>query len=132
MRTFLEFLKVSDRKMRHSMPQLKDFKAFSADLEKEGHHYTKKARDPADLRPTQKNFNQEKVSNMKESGDWSNKPIITSEDDFIIDGHHRWLAAKQLKEKIATCELDMTAESVFKFVKNKPYVETKTLKESKI
>lgn len=125
----LEFIKTSERKMRHTMPQIKDFEAFSKDLKENEIEQGSEKVDASGLRPTQKNFNQAKVDDMKETGDWKKKPIIISSDDFIIDGHHRWLAAKQLKEKIEVCRVDLEATEVLDFVKGKAYVETKGVKE---
>lgn len=42
------------------------------------------------LQPTLKELNLKKINNMKENNSILAKPIIISNDNFIIDGHHRW------------------------------------------
>jgi len=42
------------------------------------------------LNPTLKELNLKKINNMKENNNILAKPIIISNDNFIIDGHHRW------------------------------------------
>ena len=42
------------------------------------------------LKPTQSNFSVDKILNMDEAS--KRLPILVSSDDFVLDGHHRWLA----------------------------------------
>lgn len=60
---------------------------------------------------------------------WKSKPIIVSNDDYVIDGHHRWLAAAKLNEKIPARVVDKTAEELLDFVKDKSYIEKRTIKQ---
>ena len=50
------------------------------------------------LIPTQEDFKSEKVENIKNAFKRGEKiyPIIISMDNFIIDGHHRFIAIKDL------------------------------------
>jgi ParB-like chromosome segregation protein Spo0J len=63
------------------------------------------------LLPTQTDFNQDKVDQIK--SDWNyivgnQKPIIASkEDGFVLDGHHRFFAAKQLGTGINVIFVDL-------------------------
>ena len=45
--------------------------------------------DPSGLQPTQSEFYATKVVNMPP--DAAILPIIISKDDYVLDGHHRWL-----------------------------------------
>ena len=85
------------------------------------------------FRPTnsQGNFNEEKVEFLRKQKN-KGKPIITSNDDYVIDGHHRWLAAAQDHGEVDCRVVDMTAEELFAFLKGKDYVEFKTLKEAEL
>lgn len=115
-------------KRRHAMPQLTDFTAFKKDLD-ENDIALVDIRIPAEeLTPTQGNFNEEKVERLRKQKN-KGKPIITSNDDYVIDGHHRWLAAAQDNAEIDCRVVDMTADELFAFLKDKDYVEFKTLKE---
>jgi hypothetical protein len=53
-----------------------------------------------DLKPTLKNIKKNKIHKMKNHVNTSKliKPIIISNDNFIIDGHHRWYVRKNLIE----------------------------------
>lgn len=115
-------------KQRGRMPQLTKFDDFKADLAKHGHKMTSETTDPDLLTPTQGNFNQEKVDNLKKKG-WDAKPIITTKDGYIVDGHHRWLAAHQLGKQIDTKVVDMDIDDMLDFCKDKSYVETKRIDE---
>ena len=50
------------------------------------------------LKPLQDGINRDKVERIKEaiSGDEKQGPIIVSNDGYIIDGHHRWVAFTEL------------------------------------
>lgn len=117
-------------KRRYGMPQISDFEAFMADLEKAGIAVITISIPAGELIPTQGEFNEMKVRGMIDADKWQSKPIITSDDDYILDGHHRWLAAAQLKKPIKCRVVDMKIEALLKFVKGKPYVKTKKLHEA--
>lgn len=116
-------------KRRHAMPQIKDFDAFMADLAENDHAVVTLTVDPNELIPTQGNFSDEKVDKMVKDGGWNSKPIISSDDDFVLDGHHRWLAAVAAGKVIKTRVVDMKIEELLDFVKDKPYVETRGINE---
>ena len=100
-------------KRRHAMPQLTDFTAFKKDLD-DNDIALVDIRIPADeLTPTQGNFNEEKVEFLRKQKN-KGKPIITSNDDYVIDGHHRWLAAAQDHGEVDCRVVDMTAEELFR------------------
>ena len=42
------------------------------------------------LKPTQGEFNVDKIANMGDTA--KGMPIMVSKDNFVLDGHHRWLA----------------------------------------
>ena len=78
---------------RISMPQMKYTKAMSiltlADIDYEITYI-----DPKSLKPTQVDFNRDKIVGMMLAGIDLNKfPIISTLDGYVIDGHHRYLAA---------------------------------------
>lgn len=118
-------------KARHAMPQITDFQAFIDDLDNEGIPVVTISINPKELTPTQGQFNEEKVDYLKKSGKWKDKPIISSDDDYILDGHHRWLAAHSLGEKIESRVIGLPIDELLDFVKDKPYVTKKKLHEGK-
>ena len=48
------------------------------------------------------------------------KPIIASEDNYIIDGHHRWLVAWNTKSAVEVFKVNMDADELLKLVKKFP------------
>jgi len=115
-------------KMRHGMPQLGKFEAFQADLKKNNIGTAKESIEPKKLIPTQKNFNQEKVDRLKDDG-WDSKPIIVSKDNYVVDGHHRWLAAHQKGQKIKCLVIGRNCEDLLDFLDGKKYVIKKKINE---
>lgn len=116
-------------KMRHAMPQLSKFDDFMEDLNKAGIKTEVRTLSPWKLTPTQGNFNEEKVEYLINEKKWDAKPIITSADDYVVDGHHRWLAAAKLGKDIKSRVVDMKCDDLLAFLKDKPYVETKKISE---
>lgn len=115
-------------KRRVDLPQLTNFDAFHKDLTDSGHSLGHDYVKPDTLTPTQKHFNQEKVDKLKRDG-WGDKGIIISKDDYVVDGHHRWLAAHQKGEKIKARRTSLDCDQLLDFLKGKSYVESKKLDE---
>jgi hypothetical protein len=131
--SFKEFMEEVQLKMRHTMPQIVDFVAFKKDLEENGINSRQKSFTPDHLKPTQKNFNDEKVDKIKEAfkdGTLNDGAIVISKDWYIVDGHHRWKAMKELDEDIQAVQVDMHIEELLEFLKGRDYIEKKTIKES--
>lgn len=79
---------------------------------------------PADsLKPTQAEFAPGKVEKAKEykGGDRS---ILVSSDSHVLDGHHQWLAKKELGEDVKVIRLDAPIEKLLDAVKEFPSAET--------
>lgn len=113
---------------RLSMPQIpKEMKQqFHDDLKLNGYSIKKKKHKCNDLTPTQTEFNGEKVKNICASiadGTYKDEPILVSQDNKIVDGHHRWKAMVDSKQnEISTEYVDMTFDDLYKFLDNKVYV----------
>lgn len=116
-------------KRRYVMPQIIDVDKMIADLSEHDIGIARMKIDPNELVPTQKEYNPQKVQDLIDDFD-NIAPIIISNDDYIIDGHHRWYAAFLLKEKIDCIVIDLTIEEVLDFLKEKDYIETKKLHEN--
>lgn len=52
------------------------------------------------LKPIQKHVNVEKVEHMKQDPKTLKQPCIISKDGCVLDGHHRWVANKELDENM--------------------------------
>ena len=84
---------------RAEMPQIRsiELKGAMKELATNGTNVLYKSSNIGVLQPTQENYCQDKVDSMKEemTEPFNIEPIVVSNDNAIIDGHHRWLAAKQ-------------------------------------
>lgn len=80
---------------RSKMPQIKssDLDAFISYAQDKGVDVQHMHALITDLKPTQANFRQERVDSLPD--DSLNQPLITSRDDYILDGTHRWIKAWQ-------------------------------------
>jgi len=79
--------------------------------------------DPKELIPIQKQINLDKVSGMvaKKGLDSlaSDKPVMVSSDNHLIDGHHRWYALYDLGHpEISVVKIDMPAEELISTMKS--------------
>lgn len=114
---------------RKDMPQI-DTAGLLADLKATEKKYEELDIAAKDLQPSQKEFNLEKVKRISEEGTWKKKPIISTNDGFVVDGHHRWKAALEKESEVKSIRVDMGLKELLKFVKEKDYVAYKNLKES--
>jgi tRNA nucleotidyltransferase/poly(A) polymerase len=99
-----KFLKLNENMFyRKDMPQVTSDdlgKAFNI-MRKNGITVGNTKHNVSKLRASQKDFNQGKVDAIKKkystkSALQSVKPIVISKDGYIVDGHHRWLAIRDL------------------------------------
>ena len=72
------------------------------------------------LRPTQSEFSKLGViKSMEKYGGTSTKPLIISMDGYVIDGHHRWLAAANVGAKlIPAIEIEMPRQDLIDALNN--------------
>jgi len=78
---------------RDLMPQITDPKAFIEYLRSQSIPFDRKKIDSNTLKATQMNFDMNKVQGILASRNFgANDPIFTSNDNQILDGHHRWIA----------------------------------------
>ena len=91
---------------RKDMPQI-DAAGLLADLKAAEKKYEELDIAAKDLQPSQKEFNLEKVKSIAEEGTWKKKPIISTNDGFVVDGHHRWKAALEKESEVKSIRVDM-------------------------
>lgn len=120
---------------RTEMPQIdsKDVADFISFLKRQGVTATSTKTDPKKLKATQHQFHITKVQAMIDkidSGSYDNKPILTSKDNYVMDGHHRWLAFSNLGMNIDTIKVDLPAKQLIDMMHDYPKSYTKKLYES--
>jgi len=106
---------------RKNMPQVKkqDYEEFIEYLQKNGATF-KREEVPADeLKAMQAEFSDAGVlKQLRKDIDknYAGKAIIVSEDDYVLDGHHRWLVAKNTGRDLDIFRVNMPAFELFDLV----------------
>ena len=109
---------------RSEMPQVatKDYPEFIEYLKDNGAEFTKQTMPAKALKATQGEFSdagvEKQLQKMQDGA--PKKPIIASEDNYIIDGHHRWLVAWNTKSAVEVFKVNMDADELLKLVKKFP------------
>ena len=115
---------------RSKMPQIatEDYPEFLDYLKEKGGDISKKTMSAKDLKPIQKEFSDKGVIKAIEKGKIE-KPVISSNDGYIIDGHHRWLAGYNLGKDVIVYEVNMPVSELMKVVKEFPKTTYKDMYE---
>lgn len=119
---------------RSRMPQISHDKRdqfFSYLKEKGIKHETVKVT-PRELLPTQKNFSKDIVANLMAKKPKLNAPMVSS-DNYILDGHHRWLADYNTDKNGAmrVIRIDLPINELLKAARGFEGVKYRTLEQSK-
>lgn len=104
---------------RSQMPQVK-WNTLKLLLDKASIEHEKYLSKATSFKPTQYEFDQTKVDSIKANWQSNNKKayIIVSSDGYILDGHHRYFAALQLRTAINIIQIDLTINKLLKFVQD--------------
>ncbi len=130
MLTFENILHEMVKRHRKNMPQIKHFEGFTKDLSENGVKTIKKSVDPLSIEPTQHDFNKDKVKAILDKKSYNSKPIIVTQDGYILDGHHRWKACCATDDNQDVIEVGMDFDDLYDFVQDKDYIEYKELHEA--
>ncbi len=117
---------------RRHMPQIdeKHYEDLFRYIYDNGGKIKKETVDPADLMSTQSEFSDKGVEAAMTNGKM-NKPIIISSDNYVLDGHHRWLAAKNAKiHKITAFRMSLPAKEGLSMLINFPQTTFKDIHET--
>lgn len=107
MRRFREFVAgmptpdETDGILRSKMPQIssKDYTAYMAHMKKAGITSKPVKAKPTKLKAIQKQFSLDGIVQAMSSADANKtKSILISKDGYVIDGNHRWLAARNSRQ----------------------------------
>lgn len=119
---------------RNRMPQVKtaDYPEYFKYLKDNGVNFKKIENVKASqLKPIQGEFSKQgvekqlnKISQNLEDG---GKPLIASSDDYIIDGHHRWLAAKNTRRTVTIFKADIPVRELLELTLKFPKVYFKDI-----
>ena len=119
---------------RDKMPQVKqdDYQEYKTYLKDKGVSLKPEVIDAKDLKPMQKEFSDQGVAKQlnrnKEKGEGMNpKPLLASSDGYIIDGHHRWLAAVNSGFKVNILRASVDAQELLSLTLKFPRVYFKDI-----
>tara|TARA_B100000745_G_scaffold300572_1_gene255424 strand:+ start:1614 stop:1997 length:384 start_codon:yes stop_codon:yes gene_type:complete len=112
------------------MPQIKKpFQdAFYRYLTERGYRATPKQKRVGDLKATQKNLVPRYVEGIAADGVHSiiqGKPMLSSSDGYILDGHHRWAALLMLDpdQRVRIIEVNAPIKKLLQLVKGFPHTQ---------
>ena len=121
---------------REDMPQVhKDhYDELVQHIRNHGGNYIKKHADPKTLKAVQCEFSDEGIEKMihakdEVAGTTREKPLLVSQDNFIVDGHHRWLAAYHLNETIPVLKFSIPIKQLFNIIKDFDHTTYKEIYE---
>lgn len=110
---------------RKDMPQIRSANVpeFLKWLKTEHGIGTRNEKIPADkLKPIQREVNMDKVRALP-TGHSSDKPMIVSKDNYILDGHHRWMQAVMAGEQLSIIRVNVGMLELLKLSKEFPKAE---------
>jgi len=121
---------------RSHMPQVgSDFDGFLAYLRKNNVKLEKKWVFPSELKATQGDFDTDMVLSLMKANDKKKKfnPQVISSDNYILDGHHRWLSHlnAEKKYKIPVIQASVGILELLNLTNRYPKVEKRSLQASK-
>jgi hypothetical protein len=111
---------------RADMPQIhkNHYQEMFRYLKKHGAKLSKGKADPRTLKATQGEFSDAGIAKMMDksgnikTGTSMRKPIIVSSDNYVMDGHHRWLAAYNLQTTIPTIRVSIPGKQLLDLLNN--------------
>lgn len=109
---------------RHEMPQVhaKHYSELFDYLKGHGAKIIRKDVPATTLKAVQSEFSDEGVEKMIRkggvTGDGTKKPLIVSADNYIIDGHHRWLASYNLGENVPILQISLSVTALLQLVRD--------------
>jgi len=118
---------------RDKMPQVKstDYDEYKSYLKKNGVTLRPQVVHAKDLKPVQKEFSDQGVerqlSKNKEHDGQNPKPLLASSDSWIIDGHHRWLAALNSNRNVSILRANVDVHELLSLTLKFPSVYFKDI-----
>jgi len=116
---------------RSEMPQVhkNHYPALIDYLQDNGAEFTKQTMPAKELKAVQGEFSDAGVMKQirKQMAGEPRKPIIASQDNYIIDGHHRWLVAWNTRDSVDVFKVNMNADKLLKLLKEFPHTTYKDI-----
>lgn len=111
------------------MPQIKDRKSFLKTLDNQNIKYDNIIVNPEGMKATQSEFDLDKVRLMMSEPLREDSGIIISNDNYILDGHHRWIVYFNLKRKMKVIKVDLPILELMRIAKEQKNIDYKPVVE---
>jgi hypothetical protein len=118
---------------RELMPQISsdDIDHFLTYAKINGVNITSETVHPETLKATQGEFNVDKILSFIANPPEINKPVMVSSDDYIMDGHHGWIARLNKDEtEIQIYRFDVPVMELLSLMRRYPRTYFKTVNEN--
>ena len=120
---------------RDRLPQIKreDHRDFLQFLWGKGVEHTTTELPVSDLKPSQHSLDLDKVTRLLNNpSDALSKPLLVSQDHYILDGHHRWLALLNMDPhaEVPVYKMSVNFPELLKATQEYPKSFTKSVVES--
>ena len=128
----LEYPKDSLGIARKDMPQIrkKHYPEFFEELEKENIDYRIEEINPRDYKPTQSYINLERITEIEEAPAYNKKKsILVSNDNYVLDGHHRWYYKRKINDTIPAIIVDLPIRELIERARKFSAVEFEAYKK---
>lgn len=102
---------------RKLMPQLGQANKFLDNIEKHDIKWKKEIVNTDTLRATQGEFNRDAIISLMTNPKKVNSAVVISSDNYVLDGHHRWLAIHNMHGKIDVIRIDLPILELLSLVK---------------
>jgi hypothetical protein len=120
---------------RKDMPQIdtKHLGEFTDYLKEKGVDVSEIQLDANKLKASQNQFHKAKIEKMMDSIEDGKKmkSIVVSSDNYVIDGHHNWIAHMNLGKEVPAIKFDVKREKLIDYMMEFPKSYTKKLYEEK-
>lgn len=104
---------------RELMPQIENASDFRRHLTAHGVKTTTKRLDASVVKPAQYEADQKKIDKLiGDYSNWKNQKIIIANDNRLIDGMHRLMAAKQMGKKLYALVVDLPFKQAYTTARN--------------
>jgi len=119
------FTKTNINISRRDMPQIKSayFEDFKKWLKTEKIKTTVKDIPAKSLKATQKNLNADTVKIVVDKGNKDSRPVLTTKDGYVLDGHHRVLGARIKDQSIKAIIIDLNIKQALEKLRTFPDVK---------
>jgi hypothetical protein len=126
----IEIPKIGMTFSRILMPQINDKIAFIKNIRDSGVSYKEEKVDPNSLKSTQSEFDKEKIAAMMIDPKSDKNQVIISNDNYVLDGHHRWIVAFNKKQKVNVLRVDLPILELMILAKSFQEIEYKPVLEN--